>query len=182
MSLWLSHRALLLLAGLTAAGAGALYAWSRSASTDVPPRPSIEELVLPDIDGRDRAIRDWGGKTLLINFWATWCTPCREEIPLLQEAQARHADRGLQVIGVAIDHPNEVAIYRREMNITYPVLVGDFAALSLTAPQGNSSQVLPFTLILSPTGQIVARKVGSYRKAELAALLADILPPSSTAR
>lgn len=180
MSFSLSLRALLLLAGLIAAGAGVLYAWSTS--THPPSPPSIHELVLPDVEGRDRAIREWEGKTLLINFWATWCAPCREEIPLLQEAQARYANRGLRVIGVAIDDPSEVITYRREMDIRYPVLLGDFATLSLTAPLGNTSEVLPFTLILSPQGQIVARKVGSYRKSELTALLADILPPASTSR
>jgi thiol-disulfide isomerase/thioredoxin len=174
MSLPLSLRALLLVAGLTAAAAGALIALSRSSTIDESAAPpSIIELALPDMEGRDRAIAEWGGKTLLINFWATWCAPCREEIPLLEAAQAKYVSQGLQVIGVAIDDPTEVAAYQREVRISYPVLLGDFGTLSLTAREGNSAQVLPFTLIVSPDGKVVGKKVGSYTKTELESLLAS---------
>lgn len=182
MSLPLSLRALLLVAALTAAAAGIFVALSRSPTTDSARPQTIQELVLPDMDGHDRAITEWNGKTLLINFWATWCAPCREEIPLLEKAQATHANRGLQVIGVAIDDPMEVAAFRREMRIGYPVLLGDFETLSLTAREGNSAQVLPFTLIVSPEGKVLAHKVGSYSKSELEGLLSRLLPSGSAVR
>lgn len=175
MFLPLSLRVLLLVAGLTAAAVGVLVALSRSSTTEQSSAPSIQELVLPDMEGRSRAMGEWAGKTLLINFWATWCAPCREEIPLLEAAQAKYASRGLQVIGVAIDDPAEVAAYQREVHISYPVLLGDFGTLSFTAREGNSAQVLPFTLIVSPDGRAVGRKVGSYTKAELESLLASAL-------
>lgn len=182
MSLPLSFRALLLLAALIAAGTGVIVALSSSPTAENSDPQTIEKLVLPDLEGRERTIAEWGGKTLLINFWATWCAPCREEIPLLEKAQVAYAHQGLQVIGVAIDDPTAVATYRRQMGISYPVLLGDFATLSLTAQEGNRAQVLPFTLIVSPEGKVIARKTGSYIKRELDALLVTVLSAGPPAR
>ncbi len=182
MSLPLSLRALLLVAALIAAAAGVIVALSSSQTTENSGPQTIEKLVLPDLQGGGQTIAEWGGKTLLINFWATWCAPCREEIPLLEKAQAAYAHQGLQVIGVAIDDPTAVATYRRQMGISYPVLLGDFATLSLTVQEGNRAQVLPFTLIVSPEGKVVAQKVGAYSKTELEGLLAGLFASNSIAR
>lgn len=177
----LSLRALLLWTGLAAGVAGAILALSQSWNADEASPLTVQELVLPDLDGRHWAIGHWRDKTLLVNFWATWCAPCREEIPLLREAQAKYADR-LQVIGIAIDDSAEVAAYQKQFRIGYPVLLGDFGTLSVTARQGNTGQVLPFTLILSPRGEVLAVKVGSYREPELETLLERLLTGSSKGR
>jgi thiol-disulfide isomerase/thioredoxin len=172
----LSLRALLLCTALVAGVVGIWVALSgpRWTTATPSPRSSISELVLPDVQGRSRALTEWAGKTRLVNFWATWCAPCREEIPLLEAAQAKHAGDGLQVIGVAIDDPDDVVAYLRELRIEYPVLLGDFSTLALTAHHGNAAQVLPFTVILAPTGQVLAEKVGSYQKSELDTVLQGV--------
>lgn len=132
------------------------------------PTPSgIHDVTLPDLDGRARSFSEWKGKTLVVNFWATWCAPCREEIPLLKAAQERYSARGLQIVGVAIDDIADVLAYNRSMVINYPTLVADLSTLSLMAQYGNSTGGLPYTLLFDANGRMISQKLGAYRHDEL---------------
>lgn len=161
-----------LLAGVIGYGAGMLY-FGVAGPTPEGPAP---EFSLPDLQGQARQLSEWRGKLILVNFWATWCPPCREEIPLFIELQREAGARGFQIVGIAIDDPAAVAEYSREMGINYPVLLaGD--DLDLLGRYGNRTASLPYTVLIGPDGLPLARKLGAYRAEELRQLLDPHLAP-----
>ena len=95
------------------------------------------QAALPDLSGQAQRIDQWKGRVLVINFWATWCPPCREEIPAFIRAQEKLGPKGLQVVGIAVDQLDKVKPYAAEMRINYPVLVGDLEAIDLARQAGN---------------------------------------------
>src|SRR5664279_1342551 len=109
---------------------------------------------MPDIDGRDQRIDQWKGKVLVVNFWATWCVPCREEMPQFVKAQRELGGRGLQFVGIAIDQPDKIRQFAGELGLNYPVLVGGYGALELSKTLGNKIMALPFTVILDRNGEL----------------------------
>lgn len=129
----------------------------------------------PDLSGRVRRFTEWQGRGLLCNFWATWCAPCREEIPLLNAAQQRHGANGLQVVGIGIDTAANIREYLKVVKIDYPVLVGEAAAIGLMRSLGNRGAGLPFTVLLDRNGTVRQRKLGAYSEAELSAEIAALL-------
>src|SRR5690349_3323922 len=82
---------------------------------------TLPDFTLADLDGKRRSILEWPGKSMVVNFWATWCAPCRREIPLLLELQKQHGSEGFQVVGVAVDFRDDVLKYVKEIGIDYPV-------------------------------------------------------------
>src|SRR5690348_16084528 len=86
---------------------------------------NLPDFTLGDLDGKPRSILSWPGKSMIVNFWATWCAPCRREIPLLRELQKQHGAEGFQIVGVAVDIREDVVKYARDMNIDYPILTGE---------------------------------------------------------
>ena len=108
-------------------------------------RPTFE-LISPQ--GVAVSSRQWEGKPLVVNFWATWCAPCRREIPLLKKTQTEHAENNLQVIGVAVDFIEQVTAYAEEAEFNYPVLVGQEEAMAAAEATGIDFIGLPFTMIL----------------------------------
>ena len=128
-----------------------------------------------DLSGEPRRLVDWQGKALCCNFWATWCTPCREEIPLLNAAQQRHAADGLQVIGIAIDNGANVVEFAKSTRVGYPVLLGSAGAIALMRELGNPKGGLPFTVLLDVHGRLTERKLGAFSGPELAAAVARLL-------
>lgn len=140
---------------------------------DIGDSPRLEKITrlidftLPDLQGRPRQISEWKGKWILLNFWATWCPPCREEIPLLVETQERYGSKGLQIIGIAIDEPNDVRDFVDTYFINYPNLIGDDLVMQLMAQYGNRIGTLPFSVVVDPKGHIKSRKMGAYTKETL---------------
>lgn len=132
------------------------------------------DFSLPDLSGQTRTMADWAGELRVINFWATWCAPCRREIPLLKEIQAQHGEAGIQVIGIAIDEPEPVAEYAAEMEFNYPVLIGEEDAIAAAESFGIDFLGLPFTLIVSPDGELLNVHVGEFDR-EQAETMASIL-------
>jgi len=133
--------------------------------------PALLDLPVVDLDGRAATLSRWQGRFTLVNFWATWCAPCREEIPLLMAVQGEWRARGLRVIGVAIDDADAVRRYRDALDIRYPILLADADALRWMAAHGNPTGGLPFSVLLDHDGQLMHRKLGAYRGAELGAEL-----------
>jgi thiol-disulfide isomerase/thioredoxin len=111
-------------------------------------------------DGETHNISQWDGKVLAINFWATWCGPCRKEIPEFIEMQNEYGDAGVQFVGVAIDSLEKVTAYSKEFGINYPLLVGDEDAIAVGFAYGNDIGALPYTAIVDRSGRIVLRKQG----------------------
>lgn len=136
-----------------------------------PAAPALLDLSVVDLEGRNSTLAHWRGRWTLINFWATWCAPCREEIPLLMAVQGQRASQGLRVIGVAIDDAEAVRRYRDDLDIAYPIVIAGVDALHSMAALGNPAGGLPFSVLVGPTGQPGHRKLGAYRPTELDAVL-----------
>jgi thiol-disulfide isomerase/thioredoxin len=130
---------------------------------------------LMGIDDQLQPFAQWRGNVLIVNFWATWCTPCREEIPGFIKFQERLRARGVQFVGVAIDQKERVAPYAREMGINYPILVGGLETMEFARQLGNDRGVLPFTLIIDREGAVYRAEIGILRPEKLETLLARLL-------
>lgn len=160
-----------------AALAGVYY----SASTVAPRNASANAAAtllssaVPDLDGKPQPLGQWRGKVLVINFWATWCAPCREEIPVFVRLQDKYRDRGLQFIGIAIDQPEKVRPFAAEFGMNFPILIGGVGAIDLGRELGNRAGVLPFTIVLDREGRIVSTEVGAVKEARMEALLVPLL-------
>jgi thiol-disulfide isomerase/thioredoxin len=111
----------------------------------------------------------------VINFWATWCVPCRKEIPEFVKVQARHEGRGLQFVGIAFDQPQPVGDFAREFRINYPLLIGGLDTMALMRESGNKAGVLPYTLILDRQGRVVKTHRGTLTEAALEAIVKPLL-------
>jgi thiol-disulfide isomerase/thioredoxin len=134
--------------------------------------------TLPDIpfvtrDGVTRRLAHWQGHPLLVNFWAPWCEPCRQEIPLLERLSRQHSTRGLQVIGIAVDSRAAVLDYARRAGIQYPLLIGQRAGLAAVRDLGMEA-VLPFSVFADARGRIVTLKIGRLRSGEAELILGRV--------
>lgn len=126
------------------------------------------EFLLPDIHGQIRSIKEWDGKVVLINFWATWCLPCLKEIPELIALQNQYGDKGLQVIGIALQNPKEVIDFVAKHNMSYPVLAGEAEVIVIAQSYGNHIGALPYTAIIDRRGIVSFTKAGpvTFEEAE----------------
>ncbi len=127
-------------------------------------RPPFRHAAL---DGRMISADDFAGKALLVNFWATWCAPCRREMPLLDQVSRLHAER-LAVVGIAIDDPGAVAEFVAELGISYPILVGSSDVLVTQRAWGNSAGALPYTVLVDAEGVIRWQHLGEVSESDLA--------------
>ncbi len=119
-----------------------------------------------DLQGNMRDSNEWEGKIVVLNFWATWCPPCRKEIPDFIELQETHKDN-VQFIGVAIDDKEAVADFADTLGINYPTLLGDMAAIGISKQLGNRFSGLPFTAIFDKNGKLVHQQIGEITHADL---------------
>lgn len=134
------------------------FAHDATQSAAVPER-SIS-FTLPDLEGEPHSLAEWDGKVRLVNFWATWCAPCRREIPLLKQTQADHAADNLQIIGVAVDFTEDVIAYAETADFNYPILVGQDDAMAAATASGVAFVGLPFTMVIAPDGTLLKTHMG----------------------
>ena len=146
------------------------------------PQPMTQEEALSDkfegiTDGTSHRLNDWHGKVVLVNFWATWCGPCREEIPLLVQLQARYAASGFQVVGIATDEtdPKGVKDYLTKMVVNYPMLMGDDSVDRLVAGFGGNLIGLPFSVLLDRNGHVLKVSAGQLDAKDADAMVKDAL-------
>lgn len=173
---------LFLVAAIIALSAGI---WLRGNFADGSP-PLSEEMSkqgaqailganLPDIKGIEQAVSQWQGNVMVVNFWATWCTPCREEIPEFIEMQDQYGDQGLTFIGIAIDREDKVVPYSEELGMNYPVLIGGMAAMSYAVAAGNLMSVLPYTVVIDRQGKIADTFLGRVHQNTLEKTIMPLL-------
>lgn len=144
------------------------------------PTPKAPEAIAPtalyaatfrDGAGQSQSLGQYQGRLLVLNFWATWCAPCREEMPAFSRLSQRWAGRGVQFVGLSSEAPEVVARFAREVPVAYPLWTGDEAD-PLGRRLGNRLGVLPYTAILDPSGKVLEVRVGPYTEAELDGRLA----------
>ncbi|HEY3531644.1 MAG TPA: TlpA disulfide reductase family protein [Casimicrobiaceae bacterium] len=115
---------------------------------------------------------------LVVNFWATWCAPCREEMPEFVRIQSRDAGKGVQFVGIAVDDAAKVRDFAHEIGLNYPALIGGFGAIELSRTLGNQLSALPFTVVLGRDGRVALTHLGPLKPAELDGLLGRLLASS----
>ena len=129
------------------------------------------EFAMKDINGKIRNIKEWDGKVILLNFWATWCPPCLKEIPGFIELQEQYGDQGFQVIGIAVDNEKAVRDYVNEVKINYPVIAAEFEAIELSSRYGNRMGALPYSVIINRESEISNKITGELSKIEAEKLI-----------
>jgi len=149
----------------------------RSAVLVEPPPLTVAQLpdfTLPDLDDQPRSVAEWSGQPLLINFWATWCAPCRREMPLLQSLQDEHSDGSLQVIGIALDNLPDAKRFIEAIDVTYPILYGEDDVTALAESFGDAFIGLPFSVFVDPSGEILALHSGELHADHLRQFVAEL--------
>ena len=172
----MSRVMLIFATALLALMAGALFYAARipvKVQAPPPPQPAQLEVMthpaftLPDMEGVDRELSEWNGKYRLLNFWATWCAPCRREIPLLKAFQEQHGENGFQILGIAVDYPDQVASYAEEAQFNYPILVGQQDAMAVAESSGIEFIGMPFTMFVAKDGEYVGAYIGELHQSHL---------------
>jgi thiol-disulfide isomerase/thioredoxin len=164
--------------------AGALFMAGRIAAVKTGPAPAAEPSVgtpegpalaanshpsfsLMGLDGVLHDFDEYDGRHRLLNFWATWCAPCRREIPLLKEFQAKQGDDGILVIGIAVDFMEAVQQYAEAAEFNYPILVGEMDAMAVAEQSGLQFHAMPFTMIVTADGEYLNAHFGELRRPDL---------------
>ncbi|MDH5472879.1 MAG: TlpA family protein disulfide reductase [Gammaproteobacteria bacterium] len=133
------------------------------------------DFGLKDIEGQMRNINEWDGKVILVNFWATWCPPCKKEIPAFMALQDEYAEQGFQVIGIAIDDEESVKDYVDTMGINYPVMAAELAAMEVSRWYGNRLNALPYSAFINRDGKIIYTRSGELTKAQVEHIIKPLL-------
>ena len=175
---WALAALLALFAGVAAFFVGRVF-FAPEAPLPEPVRPAViperlPEVTLADRDGRPRALSEWAGRPLIINFWATWCAPCRREIPMLNALAADEHYAGFEVIGIAIDFREDVLGYLQKTPIDYTVLIGEQDGMEAARAFGMESIGLPFTAFSDLQGRIVTVHVGELHRGQAEVILSAV--------
>lgn len=163
---------LLFIAGLV------LWAYLRPPPShpEIPPPtgPHVEQALAaltkarwPDPAGRSIGLADWSNRIRVINFWATWCPPCRAEMPAFSRVQERFADKGVHFVGIGVDSADKIIEFSKTNPVSYPLVMGRQEDLELTALLGNGPLGLPFTMVLDRSGRLDSVQVGRLSESEL---------------
>jgi thiol-disulfide isomerase/thioredoxin len=135
-----------------------------------PARPgqAMPAIVLPDLQGRKRSLpHDYAGRPLLINVWASWCGPCLEEMPELDRYARAQGEEGVQVIGLALDTPENIHQFLTRVPVAYPILVDTPGPADASVWLGNRKGVLPYSVLVGADGRILKQKVGPFDAGEI---------------
>jgi thiol-disulfide isomerase/thioredoxin len=165
-----------------------LVGCGRESATATPPAASTQAVAAPanatnplasialtDLDGRPAPLNTWQNKIIVANYWATWCAPCRAEMPEFSAVHTAYAARGVQFLGISLDEADAVKRYSTATPVSYPLLIAPLSAIEPTVALGNTAAALPFTIILDRQGRVVATRLGRFHQADLEATLSRLL-------
>ncbi|WP_018153166.1 TlpA disulfide reductase family protein [Leeia oryzae] len=161
----------------------ALFAgvWVRQHRDSTPENPQgvaadmLWKTSLPDLKQQPQPFSQWRGKVVIVNFWASWCPPCREETPEFVQLQKEFGAQGVQFVGIALDTAANAQAFATQVGINYPVLLGESAGDQLMAQLGNTANALPYTLILDRNGMIRHVQLGQLSAKQLRPLLPSLI-------
>jgi thiol-disulfide isomerase/thioredoxin len=158
-------------AAFALAGGVALAVWDQA------PRDATKLLALslPDTSGQRQSLSQWRGKVVVVNFWATWCEPCRREMPEFVVAQRELGPRGLQFVGIAVDQKDKVESFAKDLDLNYPALIAGYDAVDLSKSLGNELSALPFTVIIDRKGNVASTQLGPFKPGKLRSTLDSLL-------
>jgi thiol-disulfide isomerase/thioredoxin len=159
---------------LAAALAAGIWAAASHFRPQRAPADLLWELHFPDLGGRPQALSQWRGQVLVLNFWAPWCAPCRDEIPDLGALHAQFRPQKVAFVGLAIDDAARVRGFLQQTPIPYPVLIGGGPAHGLARQLGNQAGALPYTVVIDREGRIAFSHLGRVRRDALEAALGKI--------
>jgi len=168
-----------LIALVLSAAAGAGYLLQRQQEVPLVATPQLAPdaigrlmaLQLTDSAGQPQTFQQWQGKVLVVNFWATWCAPCREEMPAFSRLQAKLGGKGVQFVGIGIDSPSAIKEYAYQTPMAYPLLIGGSSGLDVMRELGNNGGALPYTLVVDRRGQPYFSRLGMVSENQLENLL-----------
>ena len=158
----------------TADAAGASSTASSPADARVLAVDSLFAQSMPDAAGVTQKLAQWRGKPMVVNFWATWCGPCVEEMPELSALQATLAPRRIQIIGIGIDSPTNIREFAGKYKIAYPLYVAGMSGTDLSKQFGNPSGSLPYTVLIDSSGKVAKTYLGKLKMEELRTDLAAL--------
>ena len=161
--------------GVAALVAGVYFGLLRTPSMEGQDATTLFALSLPNAAGVEQSLGQWRGKVVVVNFWATWCAPCREEMPEFVRAQNEFGARGLQFVGIAVDQADKVEQFSGEFGLNYPSLIGGFGAVELSKALGNKLAALPFTVVVDRQGRIAHTQLGQLKPDKLRAIVNKLL-------
>ena len=167
---WRTWFKLLALAGSLAL----LGACSKFDDTHNGPQMSAKffEAQFKDVNGKIVDLSALRGKTVVVNFWSTWCPPCIEEMPMFNEVHGQWKDRNVAFVGIAADQADNVKAFLKKTPVDYVIVIGGQQSIDLSRTLGNRYDAVPFTLMISPQGHITSRHFGIYTRKDLEADLA----------
>jgi thiol-disulfide isomerase/thioredoxin len=135
----------------------------------------LTEFSLDDLSGKTHNIKEWQGKVIVINFWATWCPPCLKEMPMFVDMQNQYDSQGLQFIGIALDEAEPVKEFVAAKKINYPILLGGEQGVKIAHDLGNIVNTVPFTVVINRKGEIVDTQMGEVKGDELKDLIVPLI-------
>ena len=180
IKLWLILAAVALLAAVAGYRSGLIGKGAEDQNASGPPS-EIFKLVLTDLNGQRQSLEQWRGKVVVVNYWATWCLPCREEMPGFSRLQDKYRDKGVQFIGISIDTADKIVEFQKTTPVSYPLLMGDMGVMENSAQLGNTRQALPFTAVFDTQGRLFSTKLGRVAEPQLERQLDELTSRSAQA-
>ncbi|HSI95003.1 MAG TPA: TlpA disulfide reductase family protein [Methylophilaceae bacterium] len=148
---------------------------AKSLASESPEARYFFSKNFPNAQGKIQPLEQWQGKIIIANFWATWCSPCREEMPELSQIHSKYLNRGVMVLGIATDDSGKINEYAKNKPISYPLLAGEIDAMNLSGVLGNNKGVVPYTVIINRNGQIVRTYFGRINSAAIDKDVSELL-------
>lgn len=172
---WLTLAGLALLAAMIGYQTGLIEKNSDDRPLVATSAGSVMGLTLTDVTGQPQRLDQWRGRILVLNYWATWCAPCRDEMPGFSRLHEKLQSKGVQFVGISTDEADKIIEFKTKTPVSYPLLIGDMNTMAKSAELGNNRQALPFTAVFDREGNLAMTRLGRWSEADLEAKLDSLI-------